>query len=477
MVRYRLIASLLFMFFFQLFAFGDETAPNVRVRENPPQIRKINALPALTLKDAIDRVLGEAYEARALKLDREDAAINYQNAWDTFFLPSIGFTLSSSSARTLGAIGGTTAKESPSINRGYPSTTLTLGLANYTLFNFWRDRITYDLARLNFDRAQQRFSEVERSLRNRVTNAYFQTKANQDRLEIALRSLNVAKSILGLVRSRAKLGLTTDEEVASSSADVTNAQIAVDQAQASLEGSYTSITSFLNYPASSRFNLTTALTYRPVEMSADWAVQMFKQQAPGVRDQKLGIQSAEASLEIAQKARLPLPTLSVTGLSVSYTSGPGPGTTAYGGNTPPGQIDLLTTVSVSIPIVGSGGFLNSRAIRQSVIQRERAHMAMNRLLQDGEISLRNSYVNIKNVENQLKNLDSNLQNVSTVLDSLIGNIKNKKIGRLELRDAIEQARSTELSRIDAILNHTTQKLTLLETIGADDFPSAQEAGK
>ena len=426
----------------------------------------------ISLKDAIDLAFIQNLDFAQTAKNFEVTKIGYDTAWRSFFLPSVSLSSTASSSYTLGAIPDTPANVDwkDHRNHGYPTSSIALNIASYTLFNFWRDRIAFNSAKLSFERAEQSYQEAKRNLKFQVINAYFQSKLNQETLEAAERSSLIAKTVLRLVKSRVSINLASQNEIDSATVDMNDAKIQVDQASTQYTSGLYSLNLLLNLPSTTLLDLTTPLEHKPSTLTETQILTQYRQTSPAIRSAKLGLQLAQNSLEIAEKNRLPLPTISFSGLSISYGNTYGGGTNAYsstGSSAPGGQIELMAAINLTLPLYGPGGFLGSETIRSARIQAEVADIQLQSVNISSESQVKTAFGQLKLIHEQLITNKQSYESSAQLLDRIVSQLSTKPANRLELRDALARARDTELLFLRSTFDYISTKNTLYGLIGMD----------
>ncbi len=423
----------------------------------------------MSLGEAIKLASSQNLDFQQATLAFDSAKINYDSAWRTFFLPNVSLTTTSTSTHTLGAYPGTPASNTwkDNLNHGSPSSEIKLSLASYTLFNFWRDRIAYDIAKLSFERAEQTLAEAKRNLQLQITNAYFQAKLNQEVLEASQRSQQIAETILRLVKSRVPLKLATQNEVDSATVDMNDAKVQVEANSTLYQNGLYSFNALLNLPITTLLDLTTPLEYKPITLNLENALSQFKLTAPTVRNSKLSFQSAQGSLELAEKNRLPLPVVSFSGLTVGYGTNYTGGVTDYSSSSSGGRFEVQAAINLTLPIFGPGGFLGSDLVQASRIQLESAELQLQSALLSGEVQVRSLFIQIKHIQEQLLTIRQSFDSSSQLLDRMVTQLSNRPANRLELRDALASARTSELSYLQTTYNYISTKNSILAFVGID----------
>jgi outer membrane protein TolC len=423
---------------------------------------------SLSLKQALQLAYKQNIDFVFQTYDFEIAEITYRNAWKTFYFPVFQLDLSSNANLTLGSYPGTPASETLPTGRttGYPGTTAKLGFGSYTVFNNFKDRIAYDLAKLNFTRAKQKLTEAKRTTTFDIINKYYQARLIQEQLMAAEKSLQIAKSIVRLVRSRVAIGQATATELSSLEVDTNSASIKVTELKGEFERNTLNLNIALNQPATERLILTTPLNYSPTRLTFDQAFAWFKENAPAMRDQKLGMENSRTALELAEKNLMPLPKVDISGVGVTYGNRYSGG---YG-TTDPGKIELTAAVSLTIPIFGPGGLFNKDTLRTSQIALDRAELGLQQFMIKSELDIRASLILLQQAEEKLKTQKDSLISSASLLEKTMTEVSSQKTNRLELRDALDKARTVEIDYLKSIFDYVQAKTTFYTLIGKDLEP-------
>jgi outer membrane protein TolC len=426
----------------------------------------------LSLRQALDLAGKQNLDLILASNSYESEAINFNNAWQQFWLPNVSLTAFSTKDLTLGSYPGTPASSLlPSgRNTGYPQYGIGVNLGSYTLFNFFRDRINYDNADLSFKRAAQVLEETRRSVSFRIISAYFLARLNQEKLDAAERSVDMARTLVRLVKSRVALGQATPTELSSVEVDANDAILQASSLRADYESSIFNLNALLNQNAENQIRVTTPLTYKPVTMTYQQALDWFKDRSPAVRSSRLSHQLAQGNLEIAEKNRMPLPTLSFSGISVNYGNRYAGGYTSYSnsnGSLQAGNIELEASLSLTLPILGPGGLFGENTVRSNRIQVNNAEVRLQQTMINGDLQIRSVLFQLEQLKDRIKTQELSFDSSSRLLGKVVEDMAGKKLGRLELRDAIDRARSTEIDLLQNKYSYITQKTAFYELIGKD----------
>jgi outer membrane protein TolC len=254
--------------------------------------------------------------------------------------------------------------------------------------------------------------------------------------------------------------------------DSNGAALQVNTLKSDFESSLLQLNAQLNQNTSDRIILTSALNYTPMKLTFTDAFNWFKDRAPAMRGAKLSQQLAQGALEIAEKNQMPLPTVSFSGVSVSYGNRYAGGYTTYtgAGSQGAGNIDIEATVNLTLPILGPGGFFGLDTLRLARINVDRSDTQMQQTLINNELQIRANVFQLQQLEDRLKTQKENLIASSSLLEKTITDLTSQKTNRLELRDALDRARNNEIEYLQNIYAYIQQKNSFYELIGKDWEP-------
>jgi outer membrane protein TolC len=422
----------------------------------------------LSLKQAVEIFLKQNLTFQGTLLNQEIARITYRQQWRSFYLPNLKFTTSFTSAQTLATLPGTPARLAYPTNRlnGFPSTaTIGLTATSPNLFNFFLDRLAFDQQVMDFERAQQRLDEEKRTQAKSVYEQYIAARLAQEQFEAAERSLQISEVILNLVRSRKALGTADQTEVESAEVDRNDARKKVIEERTNLKQALFSLNQTLNVKSDSDWNLTTSFDYKPLDMTFEQAFDIFKERSPTMRDQKLTMEKQHMDLESFEKQRMGLPSLTMNLSTVRYEN-----TWASSSTNPVSsgdRIDATLSFNLTIPILDGDGFFRMDASRIKRIGLEKAEIDFRAATIQGERDIRTAFSELQKLQEQLAPLRESFDASAKVLDRMVGDMATKKPSRLELRDAIKNAREKELELLKNVMEFIKSRNNFYVQIGKD----------
>lgn len=421
----------------------------------------------LTLAKAIDKAIENNIGFKTQKMQYRSAEISFDNAWETMFTPGISLSISANSKLTAGDLKdhvGIAAEKA----HGYPSQSATLSLGSYTLFNFWKDWNRYEQARLDWVRAQEIYMETLRAFKFEVSRAYFESKIAQDNFESAKRFFSLAETILHLMKSRRKVNKASDSDITSAEQDFLAARIEFGNTTTSTNAANWKLNQIFNDPQGKSYLLVDDPEFEPIQVDIEEIIEIYRTNSPTVKNIKKDLRKSELSLDSAEKDRLPLPQVKFSGLTLSYGNEFNGLTREYytdgSGNT---QLNVSASVSLSLPIWGSGGFLSSRNMELARMSVEQQRLGIKDTISRDEVRIRELVRSIAQTEQNIRDYKKSLTGSSTQLDQLINRGSQQGGMRLDFRDLLRQMRTDQTSLADANLSHVTSKYELYQLIGVD----------
>jgi outer membrane protein TolC len=423
----------------------------------------------LSLKQAIDIYFKQNIDFQSQLLDQEDNRISFRQIWRKFYLPTLSFAANVTTAQTVATLPGTPARLTYPAGRltGYPAAppgaSVALTLTSPNLFNFFLDRIAFDKAQMTFERSLQKFEEAKRGIGQTIFGIYTKARLAQEKFEAAERSVQIAEVILNLVRSRKALGTADQTEVDSAEVDRNDARNTLIETRTELKTALFEVNKTLNVNSETAWRLTTSFEYTPLNLSYEQAFEIFKDRSPAMRDAKLDLEQKHMDLETFEKGRMGLPKLTIEAISATYQTDAFTGTNTFSGD----RINLTAALTLTIPILDDAGFFQMDASRKNRIGLEKSEISYRKALIEGEADIRTLFAELQQFQDKLQPLKESFDSSAKVLDRLVAEMATKKPTRLELRDAIKNAREKELELLSNVMLFIEKRNDFFVKIGKD----------
>ena len=403
------------------------------------------------------------------RLQQELSEITYSDAWRKMWVPSVSLGANTGAAYTLAQTPGSAdaAAGGGSLAHGTPTANVNLTMGAYTIYNFGKDRDTLKAAELDLERSRENVHETERSVRFAVITAVFNFKTQQDLLDAAQRSVESSEAVYELVKSRIPLGRATQSDLSSTDIDLLNARNLLIQNQTSYSQSLWALNLVLGDPIGQRYRIKTEVKFIKFRMSLDDVLAVYRANAPALKIAVQALEKSRIALRTAEKNALPLPTVSFSGINFGYNITP----TGTAPSRDPGNLNFALALTVTLPIVGDGGFLYGHTLRQAEIATEQAELGLRDTANTNEVNVRTTFAQLLQAEASVELKQSIFTQSSGVFEASLGALQSKTaFNRLDIKNALEQLRNAEQDFTNSILTHYSTKLALATLIGVDRFP-------
>jgi outer membrane protein TolC len=443
----------------------------------------------LTMASAIAKANRNNPALYGRRLQQELYEINYEDAWSRMYLPSINLTSTLYSPYTIAQMPGSpdAGVGGAARQHGFQSAGVALNLGQYVVYNWGRDKDAYHIAELEVERARESIHEVERDVRYRVIQSVFNFKTQADLVDAAQRVVDSAEAVHELVRSRVTSGRATRADLASVSIDLLNARNILIQNQNAYNRALWDLNVVLGDPVGHRYRVKTEVRFIKFRMPLDEVLSIFRENSPAIKDARKGLEQSRAELRIAEKNRLPLPTIAFSGLTLGYNFFPN-GTqpnrsdsqqippilnNAAVGNYPPqnGNFNFGAQLQFTIPLTGDGGFLGERKLRAAEINVDLAELNLRNAANLSETQAQDLYSQIIQIETTVDYNQRIFKQASEVFEASLAILQTRgTLNRLDIKNALEQLLTAETNLTSSVLNHYNLKLQLASLIGVDRFP-------
>jgi outer membrane protein len=413
-----------------------------------PKQRRLTTVMPLTLKQAQDRASRRSFDIRIARLSFEIAEISNGVAFRSAFLPTLNISGSQSVTAQL-------IERDPQFQRTTNLPTSTAGLSlDYRIFNGFRDTNGFRIAQIGFQGSKIALRLAELSLEAQVTQAYMNYRLQLDQADAVFRSLRVAETLRKFTQNKFRLNQATQQDVDSAEFDRLQAELAVREQDGLVNVAKLDLNRVLSDSDDTEYKLLT-----PLEFAAVPADQVFDEnQAPAIATARFGLESATIGLETAQQSRLPLPTVNMTLFSLAGTHGYTASNERISNNLR--SIDAGVGVSLSWEIFGPGGFIQSASVAQAIRSEALSRIDFNRTQLATRTQMLSAIASLRALEKQITSQEQSVVESSKVLSQVVRSIAEKRFNRVDVRDAIERARQTEVSWKRLIFQHISAKAQL-----------------
>jgi outer membrane protein TolC len=424
----------------------------------------------LKLAEAIEKGIKNNLDLLQQNMNLRSNELNYEDARDRMYSPSIYLGVNSSYGTKFGHVHGPTNYTSYNM-QNKTEQSLQLSLGEYTIYNFGRDKLVFDQAKLDWIRAKEFYEESKRSVKFQIIIAFWTLKSDTDKMESYGRSVKIAESILDLQKSRLPLEKATEADVSSSFVDLMNVKNLRDTAESSVTAATLNLNVLLGDPTGTTYVINEEISFLPIKVTEKILYESYLQQSPNIKNARKDFVKAQMNLELSEKNLLPLPTIKFSGINLYYTPqyySSSQTLNPSGSNT---NLNISSSIGLTIPLTGPGGLFGSRIIEGAEIQVSLSNLALRNTANRDLQTILQTVRNIRQFETTIENNRQLYTSSVSVLESVLKKfMSDNSVSRLEIRDALAQARDSEIELSNAVLSHLTNKTQLASFIGVDYLP-------
>lgn len=428
-------------------------------------VRDISYEP-LSLAAAIEKGLRENYNEKDRVFQKMTLDYNWFDTKESFYLPRVTLELDTNEQRISRLKRG--AIDDPGNGRGATGT-LSLTVADYSVFNWGKDYLEYLNDKDTYLRSKKRLSESKRSLKFQIILKYFEVDYLKKVARIRKTQLRHASFVYRFSREKISLRKIGKQEYYQARSEYLKAQEEHRIAALALKNSHEELALLIADESGTRYVLKNSLKFTPLTITITDAQKLATQYNPNVLNRVQTLTNAKRTYQRLKLENLPLPEFKVNLGAYTQTFGQTTNTTRYQNNNG-NHIDLVATIDATWSITGAGGLFNSRNITRGRINKE---ASINRLNQAKHQVLTNVKIHIdkiKNFERRIPIFETRQETNLKAFDLALDNYLERKTAYINFQDTLLEMSNSEIEYARLLYLHAFEKVNLAQTVGLDEFP-------
>ncbi|MCQ2097467.1 MAG: TolC family protein [Fibrobacter sp.] len=321
---------------------------------------------------------------------------------------------------------------------------LSLGInGSWTLWDGGSVALATEASKLNKDAAAFNTKQVERTIQESVLNAYMNLLAAEEKLLTANSSLELSQAELEHYTRLYEAGAITKKDLVQSQSNVMQKQVAILQAQQSVNSSKTSLKQLLELPASDSLSVEAPANSASSPDSLD-AIPSLEQilldaqkANPGLKADSIAIQAARKNVEVAGKGS----TITVS-LGASSSTGLQAWQSDRYGTQLKDRWQNSVSLGINIPIIDNGSTENK--VLQAQLNETESQVTLQEAAKVLENSIEQLYLNALSADLQWK---AAILQVEAYTEALTVAEEQRNAGAITYTDYLIQKNNLESSKV------------------------------
>jgi len=429
---------------------------------------------AISLDEAVARAILRNKDIRKSARDFKLAKLDFEGESDEYYLPNVSIIYDTSWKRTVARIrqpnGGVLERES-----SFPTSSVSFSIGEYKLWNWGRDLDAFKQSKRSFELAKMDYVEKKLETKNEVIRAYFELRRSFDEFENSWNRYLQTKRLYRITEEKFKLKVVDKSELEQVEQQWLSEALSIKRTMTSLLDSQRSFGVLIGEDSSKRYRPIDKIPYYPIRTSLVDLLNLADK-SNAKRRAEIALADARTSFNTIRKDNLPLPVVSFAGLTFGISETvPGFDGEERTLDWPTG-VDISVSLSVTIPLIGSGGLLNRREFEKAFIQLRLAETDNQYSIGEIENQIRGLYRSLKTQEEEIILAEMVLRRAIQVLDNTVKRYIKGNREVFSLKDAIDNLRSTQDSLLSTRLSHLADRLSLSFELSLSELPGRRHGG-
>ncbi len=430
----------------------------------------------ISLNEIIEQGLRENFDQHVREFSTATVQIDIQDTKSEFWVPKLKLELITAPQK-IATLRKGSKNTSPTTKE--PSGSFGLKFEDYTVFNWGKDFLQYKNDIASLEREKDSLKEQKREFKLDLIKSYFKLYTIKEIQKIYRAQLQKASFVYRLNREKVVLKKISKQDYYQSRSEYFRAQTEYYESQKSSGSMDEEMTRILSERAGTRYIPEDLLDFKEISLPIKEALNLAVKNNPEILDIKTNLNNAKRDYEIKLKENLPLPKITVGLGTWAHHFQNGQSSTQYETSSGNSNIELVATINASWPLTGSGGILNTRSTRRSLIQSKKFEKSLDGKIHTVQSLIRDYYQRILNFEDQIKFLNERSKNIEKTLDIIIDNYLLKKAAFTAFSSILIEFKNAKIDYLNALYNHLELKIELSKLLGLENFPgeSFENLGK
>lgn len=317
------------------------------------------------------------------------------------------------------------------------------------LYDFGVTQNQATIQRLAYNSDKQTFASVVNDVIYRTKAAYYKAQYAYEAAEVAQRTVDNYQKFYDQAKAFYKIGLNPKVDVTIAQVNLSNSKIQLIQAQNAVNVALAQLNNIMGVPYIQKYSINEKLDFNPMEITFDDAVCIARKARPELKQAEILVEKARQNVKLAKKAYFPM--IDTNG---QYMVGGKHWTSNDGWN---------ISLALDFPMIN--GLLIRNQIKEANYLYDKQLANARRVQNNIYLEIQTAYLNLNERRNQLPVAELQVKQAKENYDLSFGRYKVGEASPIELREAENTLRNSQLTYYNSLYEYNTARAQLEKSIG------------
>ncbi|MBF0208009.1 MAG: TolC family protein [Oligoflexia bacterium] len=439
----------------------------------------------ITLSAVLEQGLRENPDEKLRQYRKLILDIDTAQNHDGFWYPQLDFVVHGEEQRlgTLFSGKGRQGGVGATIPQGYAG----LAVRDYTLFNWGKDYLLYQVKQAQVERRQQTLFEQRLNLKHQLIAWYFELIKIKNYEQIARDYVRRSTFIYRLSREKIAARKIGQQEYYQCRNQYLLAQQEYNQSRIDAKNKDKEFAFIIGDAPDTLYIPQEYLLFKRLRINTEDALRIYQEHNPAIKDRLLYLENAQRKFEFTLKQNMPLPKITVNLGTYLHTFGSSGTDTRYSTlridndhklSAAPGgdRIEIRAGIDLVWNIFGEKGLFNTRERMHAYYDKVITKIEYDNVKGEIENNIRKKIQEILELEEQVKIVGPLADTAKKQYDNTLDNFLSSKASFIEIKDALLNYKAQEELTLRVKYNHLMAKLELIGFLGVEEFPGENFEG-
>ena len=432
----------------------------------PKGVAHFNYLP-ISIKAAIQQGIQKNHGVGIRDNERGILNLTWEGQWNSFWLPSIDFTMSVDPYRILRIRNATNLAGAESKHTGG---SIALNFGEYRVFNWGKDYMAYLNNKQSFKRGLQSLTEADRQLKFDIITAYCELVSQYQILNTQKLFLRHASYVYKLTKEKLAAKKISGQEYYQTRVLYMKAYQEYLEAKRLWINYNEKLAFLIDDEPSTRYIISEELRFINLEADLNGLTEVAKKNSPQILSAYSQKKIAERNYEIAKRNNMALPEFKINLGAFTQSYQTGSSDQFFGNFQGNRNLEVLASLTATWNVVGVDGFLNKRMLSNAHLQRQISDRTLKQKEDYIGYLISNYYFQIKNFEQQVVLSQERDKTSESAYNITFNNYTLRKTSYLNFLHSLEDLTMAKNSYRENMRDHLNMKVQLAAATGIPDFP-------